>query len=310
MRNTFINTLTSLINENDDVVLITGDLGFSVFENFKEQYPGKYINAGVSEQSMIGLAAGMAMEGKKVYVYSIIPFLLYRPFEMIRNDICYQELPVTLVGVGSGFAYGCEGGTHHSIEDVGIMKILPGMNVFAPGCPKEVEKIVEHTFTLKSPAYIRLNRNRDPIVHNDETISAFRPNEPLLVDKYKASSDPVILFAMGNMLPEAVAVANTLKSKEISYALYSVHTLAPLNKNVFADIIKDRKLIVTLEEHRLASSLYLDICDICRRYECRADILPVGVEGDYIHIGGNQQFLRQKYGLDQQSIVSRIVNHI
>ena len=159
MRNAFVRKLTELVSNNKDIYLLTGDLGFSVFDDFKERFPENYINVGLSESNMVGMAAGMAMEGMQVFIYSIIPFITFRVLEHIRNDICEQNLPVKIVGVGEGITYATEGPTHHSIEDIGVMASLPNITVLSPGDPIEVEKLVEQTLNLNSPVYIRLGRS-------------------------------------------------------------------------------------------------------------------------------------------------------
>src|SRR5579872_3655743 len=165
MRATFIKTLTEYAAHNPDVYLITGDVGFSVIEEFARQFPTRYFNAGVAEQNMIGVAAGLALAGKKVYVYTIIPFLIKRCFEQIRVDICYQELPVKLIGVGGGFSYGPMGATHHALEDITLMRSLPGMTVIAPGSKYEVQQLSAQIHAAQSPTYVRLSNNEEKVIY-------------------------------------------------------------------------------------------------------------------------------------------------
>ena len=165
MRKAFVNKLTQLVNKNKDIYLLTGDLGFSVFDEFKNNFHDNYLNVGVSESNMIGMAAGLALAGKQVFVYSIIPFVTLRCLEQIRNDLCYQRLPVKIIGVGEGLSYGTAGATHHALEDIAIMSALPEMTVIAPGDPKEVECAVANSLELKGPCYIRLGKTGEPILH-------------------------------------------------------------------------------------------------------------------------------------------------
>src|SRR3989344_5477087 len=141
MRNTFIKTLEEKARNNKQIVLLTADLGFSVFENYKKKYPKQFINIGIAEQNMTGVASGMAMEGKIPFIYSIIPFVTMRNFEQIRNDICYQNLNVKIVGIGTGFYYGPYGRTHHGIEDIGIMRTLPNLIIFSPADEYETQRV-------------------------------------------------------------------------------------------------------------------------------------------------------------------------
>ena len=137
MRKSFVKKITELVQRNKNIYLLTGDLGFSVFDEFKIRFPDNYINVGISEANMIGMAAGMAMCGKQVFVYSIIPFITFRCLEQIRNDLCLQNLPVKIIGVGEGLSYGTSGPTHHSIEDIGVMSSLPNLVIISPGDPLE-----------------------------------------------------------------------------------------------------------------------------------------------------------------------------
>ena len=169
MRKAFVNKLTELVSKNKNIYLLTGDLGFSVFDDFRNIFPENFVNMGLSEANMIGVASGMAMNGKYVFVYSIIPFITFRVLEQIRNDICLQNLPVKIIGVGEGLTYGTSGPTHHAIEDIGIMSSLPNMIVLSPGDPVEVEKLVEESINLKSPCYIRLGKNGEPAFNSPNT---------------------------------------------------------------------------------------------------------------------------------------------
>ena len=162
MRKAFIKKLIELARKDSDIYLLTGDLGFSVLESFQREFPERFINIGISEQAMIGVAAGLAMMGKKVFVYSILPFVTMRCFEQVRVDLCYQNLPVRLVGVGAGLNYGTAGATHHAIEDISVMRSLPNLSVLSPGSCKEVEALLDQANELKGPAYFRLSKSQDP----------------------------------------------------------------------------------------------------------------------------------------------------
>ena len=163
MRNAFIRGLTALAERDDRVVFLTGDLGYKLFDNFAERFPGRFLNAGVAEQNMVGVAAGLALEGFRPFVYSIATFATLRCLEQIRDDVCYNGLAVTVVGVGGGFSYGANGPTHHATEDLAVMRALPNMTVVAPGDPVEAELAV--AALPDAPSYLRLGRAGDPVVH-------------------------------------------------------------------------------------------------------------------------------------------------
>ena len=164
MRKAFVKVLNELCENNDKIILITGDLGFGVFDDFRNKFPKQFLNAGIAEANIVGMAAGLALSGYRVFTYSIAPFLVYRAFEQIRDDLCYQNLPVTIVGVGSGLSYGNAGPSHHATEDLALMVTLPNMTVVAPGDPLEVEEAVRKIANIPGPSYLRLNRSGDKIV--------------------------------------------------------------------------------------------------------------------------------------------------
>ena len=185
MRTTFINELIKLAEKDEKIILLAGDLGFSVFEKFREKFPERYYNMGIAEQNMVGVAAGMAMRGKKPYVYSIVPFVVMRPFEQVRVDVCYHELDIKLVGVGGGFAYGPLGATHHSIEDISIMRTLPNMQVISPGDPYEAKNAIIKSYSNNKPTYIRLSKNNEPLLHKNISDESFQIGRAICMKKGK-----------------------------------------------------------------------------------------------------------------------------
>ncbi len=180
MRTTFINTLTGLARKNKKIFLLTADLGFSVFENFSKEFPRRFINLGVAEQNMIGVASGLALSGKIVFVYSIIPFVTMRCFEQIRNDLCIHKLNVRIIGIGAGLSYGNQGPTHHAIEDVAIMRALPNMVVICPGDPIETELVLKESIVYQGPIYIRLGTGSK--VHDHSAQIRYKVGKGILVE--------------------------------------------------------------------------------------------------------------------------------
>ena len=243
MRTSFIDTLCQVAEHDSRVWLVTGDLGYSVLEKFSSRFPERYLNAGVAEQNMIGVAAGLAMTGKVVFVYSIANFPTLRCLEQVRNDVCYHQLSVKIVAVGCGLAYGGHGYTHHGVEDLGVMSLLPHMTVMAPGDPVETRwatrTLVEHS----GPAYLRLGKAGEPIIHKSEP--AFELGKAVQV----VDGDRATLISTGGMLDMAVKVATILAARGVSIRVLSMPTLRPLDE---AGIIAEAKRtgrIITLEEH-------------------------------------------------------------
>src|SRR3990172_3545592 len=175
MRNTLINTIIDACKKREDVFVISGDAGLGVFDEFKEAYKNRFLNLGIAEQNMASFAAGLAMSDFKVYIYNIIPFLLYRCYEQVRNDICYQELPVTLVGIGSGITYAPQGMTHYSVEDLGIAQTLPNLTVISPIDPIEAKLAARYSLSSESPVYVRLAKRGEPNIHKNENIDITEP---------------------------------------------------------------------------------------------------------------------------------------
>ena len=178
MRTAFVAELTSLARENPSVILLTGDLGYTVFEPFQTEFPTRYINCGVAEANMLGTAAGLAREGFKPFVYSFIPFAIFRALEQIRIDICYHELPVTIVGLGAGYSYGDMGATHHAVEDIAVARALPNLTVICPGDPWEVQHAIRALAAYPGPAYVRLAKRGEPLIHAAAARAEFHIGRP------------------------------------------------------------------------------------------------------------------------------------
>ena len=232
MRNTFINELAKLAKQDPNVILITGDLGFGVFEEFEKLFPNQFLNAGVAEQNMSMLAAGMAMEGKKIYTYSIGNFPTLRCLEQIRNDICYHDLDVTIVCIGGGFSYGQLGMSHHATEDLSILRALPNMKVTAPGTLQEVRGLVQELYRLKGPSYLRLDKSDAKI---DTYLKEIKFGKASLI---KEGSD-ITLISSGGILEELISASDSLKNIGIDCRILSMHTVKPLDNQSINKAIKE-----------------------------------------------------------------------
>ena len=209
MRQAFINVLTELARKDKRIFLLTGDLGFSVFEKFKEEFPKRFFDIGVAEQNMIGIASGLALSGKVAFVYSIIPFLIMRPFEQIRLDICYQNTNVKMVGVGGGFAYGSAGSTHHATEDIAIMRALPNMTVVCPADPVETELSIRCAVKYNGPVYIRLGGEKGKIYSREPN---FKLGRGIVVREGR----DVSIVSTGDMLRNVIEATKMLSKKKIA----------------------------------------------------------------------------------------------
>ncbi len=223
MRNAFIRALTDAAAADERIVFLTGDLGFKLFDDFAARYPGRFMNVGVAEATMAGVAAGLALEGKKPFIYSIVPFATLRCYEQIRNDICYHEADVTVVGVGGGYSYGPNGPTHHALEDIAVMRALPNMTIVCPGDPAETVAAVHALARHRGPAYLRLGRAGEPTVHPGPVTLTIGTSLVLREGR------DVALLATGNMLATAVRVADLLAPRGLTCRVVSMPTVKPLD---------------------------------------------------------------------------------
>jgi transketolase len=301
MRKSFVKKITELVQRNKNIYLLTGDLGFSVFDEFKIRFPDNYINVGISEANMIGMAAGMAMCGKQVFVYSIIPFITFRCLEQIRNDLCLQNLPVKIIGVGEGLSYGTSGPTHHSIEDIGVMSSLPNLVIISPGDPLEVEKVIEQSLDLGSPCYIRLGKS------GEENINFPELNLKIGKGNIIKRGNDIAILTTGNMLSTAVKVLNELEEEGIYPTLVSMHTIKPLDEDLLKDISTRIQEIFIIEEHISSCGLCSRIAYFYFKENIKVNLTCVGLPDNFVTLIGNQEFLRETYGLNAKSIKNKIL---
>lgn len=243
MRNTFIEELIALASQHDHIALIVGDLGFSVVEPFANQFPDRFVNAGVAEQNMTGLAAGMASEGYHVFTYSIANFPTFRCAEQIRNDVDYHQLPVTVVSVGGGLAYGAMGYSHHAVQDYALMRSMPNMLIAAPGDPMEVRACLRYLVANPQPSYLRLGKAGEPCFHNE--VPAIEPGKWLAVHSQKDSRN--ILLTTGAPLALAMQWKDTVNYK--GFGVYSLPLWGMRVKAAQSDQVSQFQALVTVEDH-------------------------------------------------------------
>lgn len=300
MRTAFCNTLYKKAKNNKAILLITGDLGFSVFEDYIKDYPNQYLNAGVSEQNLTGVASGMALEGKIPFIYSIIPFITMRNFEQIRNDVCYQNANVKIVGVGTGFMYGPYGRTHHGLEDIGIMRTLPNLTIFSPADIFETDRVVNLSLKLKNPCYIRLGR-AEKNIHSVK--QSFKVGEGIVVKK---GSD-ICIISTGTMVATAIETAAILEKSKISSTLISMPSLKPIDKELIIQSLKNHKAIFTIEDHSIVGGLGSIVSEIIAEQNVKVSFLRIGVPDTITHFVGNREFMNDIHGLSVKKISEKIL---
>ncbi len=302
MRTEFIETLLELARNDPRVVLITGDLGFGVVVPFQEQLPQQFVNAGVAEQNMTGLAAGMALSGKIVFTYSIANFPVIRPLEQIRNDVCYHNANVRIVAVGGGMAYGSLGPSHHATEDIAVMRAMPNMLVVAPGDPAEASLATQALIAHQGPAYLRLGRADEPEVHAVEP--DFQLGKAITV---RPGSD-ITLISTGGMLYDTVQAADALGEMGIKARVISMHTVKPLDEEAVLAAARETQAIFTLEEHSIIGGLGGAVAEVLLESGTRPPIFKrIGLNGGFSSIVGTQEYLRAHYGLDTKGIMTSVL---
>lgn len=298
MRTAFVKELTALAEQDDRIFFITGDLGFGVLEDFAERFPNQYLNAGVAEQNMTGLAAGLAATGRTVFTYSIANFPTIRALEQVRNDVCYHDLSVKIVSVGGGLAYGSLGYSHHAVEDLAIMRSLPNMCVVAPGDPIEAAAATRALAATPGPAYLRLGKAGEPAVHAGPI--DFQIGRALTV---REGADATII-ATGAMLHTAVAAAEELAAGGVDARVVSMHTLKPLDTGAILDAARETGGIVTVEEHIPTGGLYGAVAETLVAAGAPARVQRVSLPATIVREVGSQEYLRGLHGLTAPAIAA------
>ena len=296
MRNTAAKEIAKYCKENKDGFLIAGDAGFGVWDDFQKELTSQYINPGINEQATIGLASGMALSGHKVFYYNIIPFVLMRCYEQVRLDICYQELPVILIGIGSGITYAPAGATHYSIEDITLAKTMPNLNIISPSDPIQVQKAVQYAIESKKPTYIRISRSGEPnIFDNNIDIT-----KPLYLKK---GTKKAIIFH-GSIVDEVLEASENLED----ISIISMVMIFPFDTEEVTNILEKYDTIYVVEEHYKDGGLGSILSDFAVENKIKIDIEKIGIKNHYIHKIGNCNFLRKDLSIDAKSIVKRVKN--
>lgn len=304
MRDAFVTALVQAAEADPRIVIITGDLGFNVLDEFQRRLPKQFINAGVAEQNMTGLAAGLAMEDFTVFTYSIANFSTLRCLEQIRNDLCYHQLNVNIVAVGGGLSYGPLGPTHHATEDIAIMRALPEMVVFCPNDDRETAWGVGELARRPGPSYIRLDRNSVLLSEEAEPSALSIGRARLICD----GSD-LTLIATGGLVVEAVEAARILSQQSLKCRVVSMHTIRPLDETAIREAALETGGIVTIEEHSVVGGLGSAVADCLVDAHLSSKLFfRIGLPSAFTSLVGSQEYLRRNYGLDAPSIASRIIS--
>ncbi len=296
MRNTLINKITRFAEQDKNVFFITGDAGFGVLDEYKRSFPGRFLNLGVAEQNTISFSAGLALAGYRVFVYNIIPFVMYRCYEQVRNDVCYQNLPVTLIGIGSGVTYAPQGFTHYSVEDISIAMTLPNLTILSPSDPQEAEKCAEYALSSSGPVYIRIAKSGEPPIHKHKLKGI---EDPIVVNEGKG----VAVLFHGSVGIEVMKAMQGLSELPL---VISIPKLRPLNFDFLSERFKGIHTLITVEEHFVEGGLGSIIADWLAREGPSLKLKKLGIKNEFIHVIKNNAGLRNKYGISSDKIKERI----
>lgn len=300
MRDAFVRVLEEEMERNGRIVLVTGDLGFGVLRPIREKYPDRLINAGIAEQGMVSMAAGLAATGRTVVVYSIGNFPTLRPLEQIRNDCAYHGADVKIVCVGGGFVYGSLGMSHHATEDMAVMRAMPGITCFTPGDPAETEAVTRCMLQRKGTAYLRLGRGGEPRVHREPLADWQFPRAVTV-----AEGTDIALLSAGGILTQTMDARERLREKGISAAVVSFPCLKPLDTEKVKELLGSFRRIVTAEEHNVIGGIGSAVCETAAEAGSGCRVLRIGLEDCFSTVVGDQQYLRQVYRMDGASIAER-----
>lgn len=302
MRNAFADEITQLAVADSRIVLLSGDIGNRLFDRFKTQFPNRFFNCGVAEANMASMAAGLAMCGLRPVTYTITPFNTTRCLEQIRDDICYHNVPVLIVGTGAGLSYASLGCTHHSCEDLSFLRSIPNIAVLSPGDAMELRSLLRLSFASNRPTYMRIGKTGEPVVHL--VPPALQIGKGLIVQP----GEDLCLFSTGNMLPVSLEAAKQLEKNGLSIQVVSFHTIKPLDKELLTTLADQFSRWVTLEEHSLIGGLGSSIAEwMIDENICHVRLIRFGTPDLFPHLIGSQKYLRAQYGLESEVLTTKIL---
>jgi transketolase len=303
MRDTFAQAFYEEAQVNPKLFLVVADISpASKIANFKREFPTRFIDVGVAEQTLVGLSAGLALRGYKPFAYTIANFAIYRPFEQVRDDVCYQNLPVTVVGMGAGLTYSPLGATHHTVEDVAVMSAIPNMSVLAPCDPPELNDAMRAIIRHNGPMYLRLGKAGEP------TLTAHAP-DAFVFGKARQIREgrDVCILSYGPIMKMAAEIADKLAAEQgRSAALYSVHTLKPLDREGIASILQRYPVVVVIEEHVEQGGLGSQVKQIAWDVQARCRLNTFSLRDKFLHVYGSHDDIRRAHGLSVDQIYPAI----
>jgi len=301
MRSAFAQELTDLASSDERVIILSGDIGNKMFDDYQEKFPSRFINCGIAEATMMSIAAGLAICGMRPFIYTFTTFDTTRCFEQIRVDLCFQNLPVVIIGLGGGLTYAPLGPTHYICEDISILRSLPNMTVLCPGDTVEVRCSIREAMKQNGPVYIRIGKKNEPVVHKETP--DFQIGKAITC---KTGKD-VCIISTGTILPNALKASALLEEKKISAQVVHFHTVKPLDLTTLSAIFSQFDLVVTLEEHSLIGGLGSAIAEwYVDHSERKVKIIRLGTRDEFLYTTIHQNEARDYYGLSPEKIADAI----
>lgn len=297
MRDGFVAAVTDLMEEDENVILLTADLGFGIFNDLTTRFPDRFVNVGVAEQNMMGIATGLGLEGWTVFAYSIGNFPTLRCLEQVRNDAAYHEVNVNIVASGGGFTYGALGMSHHATEDLSIMRALPGVTAVAPCDAFESRAATRALSRSAGVGYLRIEKGVPYSTEADG--GAFEIGKARTI---RSGSD-LCIVASGGVVGEALKAADILSGESVSCSVVSMHTLSPLDETLVAQAASRHRALVTLEENTIYGGLGGAVAEVIAERGAAVRFMRIGLPGAYSSIVGDQDYLRDKYGISAQAVI-------
>lgn len=301
MRKALVEALCEIAEKDKRVFVITGDLGYRVLESFQEKFPERFLNIGVAEANLVTVAAGLATMGFIPFIYSIANFAAIRPFEQIRNDVCLQNLNVKIIGIGGGLAYAKAGSTHHSLEDIALMRLLPNMTIVAPADPNETYVATKAIYMHRGPIYLRCERNPKSNIY--EKVPDFKLGKAKEVKKGKK----IALLATGAKVETAQAVAVILKKHNLDVAIYAFPTIKPLDRKVLSKISREVKLVITIEEHRIDGGFGSAVLEYFSEISSEVKVKRFGIGDEFAGVSAEYDKLIYLYKLTPEQIAKSVI---
>lgn len=300
MKIAFIKTLTSLMKKHKNIIVITADMGYSVFEDIQKEFPKRFFNMGITEQASVSFATGMALSGYTVYFYAQAAFSTMRCFEQVRLDVAYNHLNVKIIGTNAGLSLNQLGASHFAVEDVALMRLLPNMTVFTPGDSVEMEWAMKKSYEIDGPTYLRFTKSGSKIIHSKPIKNSI--GKPVLISKGRDAT----LFVSGGLLDLSLEVKRVLLNQGINLSVYSVPVIKPLFVKTIIDEINKTRNVFTLEEHSVLGGLGTAVSEIISENSLHTVFHKFGFPDKYTDITGSMEFLLDYNGISVKRI-SKII---